>query len=190
MTLGEMLNIIIPLTGADYESDIISHINSAQLKLAQTSHTLKYQNVTVGANGKVEIPSDCLYIRDVFYKNYWVPHYPENGYPDNSWYGLTWVKDGNYIVFIPELSQGATVQLVYTPKPSELVNDEDETELEFADEYLIAYAVYRTRAETMGVFDETTNYWGDKANAAFANWVDLNKKRHARPRFVKVREWR
>lgn len=191
MNLTQLLNSIIPLTGADYESDIVRHLNKGLLNLAQESSAVIRANSITAADGTVAVPESCLYIKGVYQDNVELPRYHDDNLADNA-QGVAsrcWVKDGDDIVIIPNPGANKAIQVAYVKKPAPLVNPEDTPEIDNADEYLIAYAVWRTRVESLGAIDDTTMYWRDIAMSEFRDWVNLNKKQEKRPRFVRYRPY-
>ncbi len=66
MNLANLINEVLPLTGADYESDVVRHINKGLLNLAQESPRITRADIPTAADGTVSIPDNCLYVTGVY----------------------------------------------------------------------------------------------------------------------------
>lgn len=189
MNLAELINAVLPLTGAEYESDITRHINKALLDLVKESTRTTRQSVVTAFDGKADLPPDCLLVKNVYYNGYELRRYHNNDLPNITGTAKYWVKDGDKIALIPNPGIGKTAQVAYTARPALLVNPDDTPSISDADDYLIAYATWKTRVESLGAVDDTTNYWREIALHEYREWIDLDKKQESRPHRVIYRPW-
>lgn len=190
MTLEAIINAILPLTGAGYESDITRHINKGLLELAKESGTVVRDYITA-VNGVAPLPEDCLIIKGVYVNGHELPRYYDNDI-SASVSGLSaeaWVKDGDNIVLIPKQNTNKTLQLAYIQRPELMENLEDKPSIRDAEEFLIAYATWKTRVDNLAVIDEVTNHWREMASNEYREWLNLNRKQENRPRRVRTRPW-
>ncbi len=191
MNLANLINEVLPLTGADYESDVVRHINKGLLNLAQESPRITRADIPTAADGTVSIPENCLYVKGVYQNEEEIRRHHDNNLAKNA-KGINskcWIKDGTNIVIIPNPGANKLVQVAYAKRPDLLVEPDDVPGIDNADEYLVAYAVWKTRVESLGLIDDLTNYWRDIAMSEFRTWLALEKKQEKRPRYVRYRPY-
>ena len=132
-------------------TDIVDMLNQGQRQLAVHSNKLcVFETTLEGHKDIIALPTDLMRIDSVYWKS---PNgerevfpardkLPIDNYEHRAEPARYFVKDGTLIVRpIPGFE--GELRVAYVPKPTEMVNDEDEPELEGSEEYLIAFTLHR-----------------------------------------------
>jgi len=182
-TFVQLKTAVENVTGTNTETG--RYLNDGQIALALLSKRLKRQDVNA-TDGVIIIPSDCLIIRGVAWKNNILDIYPEEFTPD---YGtgtpLWWQRNDNNILLIPK--QTGTAKLIYTPRPAEMTQDTDVPELTDADSALIAYAIWQIYVDSED--EEESVFWEAKWLKEQAKWLELDNQQYKQPRRVRTIRW-
>lgn len=171
-------------------ADVGIYINDAQNDLVESSNRFKRVNQSL-VNGVATVPTDCLVLLMVAYGGLKLSQYPGLETPDyGSGNPIYYQRDGATIYLYPRPDAGQTdqVELAYTPKPTALVNDAQTSELEYADDALIAYAKLKiyTRKEDYYAAD----FWKNEYLTEKVEWLNLDAKQNRRIRRVTVGVYR
>ena len=88
-----------------------------------------------------------------------------------------YVEDGR-IVLRPIPNEDENLYVVYTRKPTTMTNDTDEPDLEGAEEYMIAYALYRLHLEANS---PSFQLWDMERTRALAVFTDVHDGNYQTP---------
>lgn len=184
-TLEGLISAVADKVGQS--DDIKNELNNALVTLAINSKMRKRENVTP-VSGVAELPEDCLLLRAVGWKNETLQLYPGDILPDNEieigtpkWY----MPNNDTVVLIPATNDA--VQLVYTPRPEQMKNDEDKPSLQDCDNALIAYALWQIY--TNDEDEDEAMFWEDKWSKELARWMNLDSLKHKRRSRVRTNPW-
>jgi hypothetical protein len=168
------------------ELDIVRYINSAQKELALDTNKRTSGTVSV-SNGTGSLPSDCLFVDKVFLNgNEIKPNESDSKYMNQNVSGTRWFVDDDDLKIIPSTS--GDYEISYIATPEELVDDEDVPVFNGADEYFIAYAVWKASSDIEGATNRTA-YLFQELERERSLWKKLDDKKVDRPHFVKTRPW-
>lgn len=142
------------------EQDVVDMLNQAQLHLSRISaKKIVYQHALEADYDIVPFPSDLHTLSGVYWESDSVSR---ELYPDKEPLPVDEENDdteetateptryyvlGRRLAIRPIPGVEGTVSIHYVPKPTELVKDTDEPDLEGSDEYLIAFALHRFHLE-------------------------------------------
>lgn len=133
-------------------TDIVDILNQGQRQLAVHSNKICVFETTLEGNKDIiALPTDLLKLYSVYWKS---PNGMRELSPARGKLPIDtvvesraepinyYVKDGTVIVRpIPGFE--GTLSVSYVPKPTEMVNDSDEPDLEGSEEYLVAFTLHR-----------------------------------------------
>lgn len=188
-TLGQLSAAVIEQVERMYGScdvDIIRFINSGQLELAVETSERKPATIAV-VNGVGTLPTDCLFPSQVFKAGIAIPMVP-SGSKDATQPVTTesWMIAEGKLKIVPAAT--GSYELAYVSMPTELVGDSDVPALSHADDFLIAYAIWKAVVAIKGV-SEQASYWRQETERERLLWKKINEKGNSRPRFARYRSW-
>ena len=188
-TLGQLSAAVIEQverTCGSCDVDIVRFINSGQLELSVETSERKPATIAV-VNGSGTLPTDCLFPSQVFKTGVAIPMVP-SGSKDATQPVTTesWMIAEGKLKIIPAAT--GSYELAYVPMPPELVGDSDVPALSHADDFLIAYAVWKAVAAIDGAGTQA-NYWWQETERERLLWKKINEKGNSRPRFARYRSW-
>ena len=171
-----------------YHPDTAKFLNDALEDLAMSSSFTRRRKIGV-TDGSFDIPDDCLFIRKVAYE----------GTPIDLYYGqetpnlgrgkpVYWQKDETNIRVFPVPDDGKEVELIFCPRPANMVDNDDLPDYPDAEDALIAYAkwIIYTRFEDVSAAE----YWQGQYLIQKAKWLILNGRQHKQARRVQARPYR
>ena len=197
MTLKQMIARVmraLPMSapGQLGETDIIDLLNEAQRELAVRSNKYCIQETALEADyDTVALPDDLLKLVEV----YWGDGGTKRElYPEKERYPLTdtveegegeseysvgypskyYVKDRR-IIIRPIPTTDNTVYVLYVNRPTDMVEDDDEPELDGSEEYLIACALQRIHLEAGS---EMARVWEAEKLKHFVIWRDSSDQNY------------
>lgn len=188
-TLGQLCDAIIEQIERMFgvcELDVPDYINSAQKELAIETRKRTSATVTI-TNGSGSLPADCLFADKLFSNGSEIKRNESDSKDmSQSVIGTRWFTDGSYLKIIPATT--GNYELSYVATPEKLVDDEDVPEFMNADEFLIAYAIWKGCSDVEGSTNRTAYYYQEMERERSA-WKKFDNKVGDRPHFVKVRPW-
>lgn len=172
------------------EQDIIDMFNEGLYHLATVTSKVSHLRCALDAGSNtIPFPEDFLRISNVYdgntNKELWQMegHYKtkedSTGEPKEYY-----IEDGR-LHFYPTPLVDTSVVIEYMRRPTELVNDDDEPDIENTEEYLIAYAVRNIYFESGSPMFQ---YWDSKRTEALAHFVHTTEDTYSAP-FRIVQSW-
>lgn len=188
MVLGELRDVVMENTGNGYEGDIIRYLNKALLELDTEKETIKRERVAV-REGAAVLPADCLVIRNVYLNNLRLYKYGEDNIPqqDSSGQPLYWTSDQDTLYLVPPIAE-AEIEVAYIEKSLQMVNLTDENPIPYSDEFLVAFATWKTLLQTEGPTMDV-KYWQGEAERERMMFKKIDTQRGRRPQNVKLRPY-
>jgi hypothetical protein len=188
VVLGELRDVVIENTGNGYEGDIIRYLNKGLLELDTEKETVKRQKTTV-KDGVAPLPDDYLVIRNVYLNNHRLYKYGESNIPqqDSNGYPVYWTDDQENLYLVPPIAS-AEIEIVYTEKSLQMVNLTDENPVPYSDEFLVAFATWKTLLQTEGPTTDV-QYWQGEAERERMMFKKIDTQRGRRPKNVKLRPY-
>jgi len=188
MILGELRDVVMENTGSRYEGDIIRYLNKGLLELDTERETIKRQRVIV-KDGVAPLPDDYLAIRNVYLDNRRLYKYEEDNIPqqDSNGQPLYWTDDQKNLYLVPPISD-AEIEIVYLEKSPQMVNLTDENPVQYSDEFLVAFATWKTLLQIEGPSPEA-QYWQNEAERERMMFKKIDAQRRRRPRKVRIRPY-
>ena len=188
-TLGQLSAAVIEQVErmcGSCDVDVVRFLNSAQLELALDTSKLKSAIVTVAA-GEGDVPNDCFMVDQVFFGGKQIPrNVSDSQSTERQVQSVCWFVADNKLKILPEAS--GNYEILYVASPRELDNDTDVPSIANADDFLIAFATWKSVAAIEGATDRTA-YWHQETERERALWKKIDEKDNYRPRFMKHRPW-
>lgn len=171
-TFLQLKNEVQQITPSD--PSVGDFINDALVDIIKSSRRSRKNSYTV-TDGGVTIPTDCLFVRKVAWEGVPLNLYPGEETPVlGTGRPLYWQQTETHIMLYPtpSLDAGGKVEIIYCPRPAELVSDTDVPTLTGIDTALIAYAkwkIYTKKEDTVAADIWRAEYAYEKLN-----WLELD----------------
>lgn len=166
--------------------DIVRFLNSGQLELALETDKTK-SSVIIVSSGQGILPEDCYFVKQVYLNGKPIPRNSSDSQDiTQSVSSPCWfIKDSDLII-LPSAS--GSYEIIYIALPEKLASDDDEPSIKNADDFLIAFAIWKSVGALEGA-TERTAYWYQETERERSVWKKADEKDSDRPRFVKRRVW-
>lgn len=182
---GQLKTAVQTITPA--HADVGTFINNAMVDLVKFSERERRTSLPV-SSGKITLPVDYLYLRSVGYEGAPLTIQDGRQSPD---YGtgspMFYMEQGDEVFLFPVPADGTNIDIVYCPRPVELVSDVDVPELKDADDAIIAYAKWKIY--TVKEDFAAAEYWRDEYMSEKMNWLSLDGMRNKRVHRVRARPY-
>ena len=185
-TLAELVAAVHDITPPS--DDTVAYLNEAQRDIVTESERAKTVDVLVVA-GKVPVPEDALYVRAVAFQGKILQLFPSHVLASSSSvqgsYPRYYLPQGDNIEVYPAVENGRAITIVYCPAPTELEDDDDMSELDGADDAMIAFAkskIYKRHEDVM-----QAAFWQNNYAEEAAKWVVNENRKYRRRREMRVR---
>lgn len=187
MVLGELRDVVMENTGNGYEGDIIRYLNKALLELDTEKETIRRKRLAV-QNGTVVLPADCLVVRNVYFDNLRLYKYGDDNIPqEDNGQPCYWTSDRGTLHLIPPITS-AEIEVAYTEISPQMIDLTDENPIPHSDEFLVAFATWKTLLQTEGPTPDT-QYWQGEAERERRMFKKIDTQQGHRLRSVRTRPY-
>lgn len=175
LTLAQMTTIVADNVTADVADIPARHFNTAQVDISRYTKRRKTSTVAA-ADGVFTLPSVCLILKAVAWAGKALEPYGGDILPTiPTGTPRYYMQLDNTIYLIPKL--GGNASIVFVPRPADLVQAADTSELKDAEDALIALATQKWYEEDPDSEEEAV-WWKQLADERITAWVELDSQRH------------
>lgn len=185
-TFLDLKNSVEAKVGTNAETG--RYLNLAQVELSKLTNRVKTGQVTM-TNGSGNLPTDCLVVKAVKWGSVDLEQYSADIAPNmDAGNPMCYsIKDDLTISIYPKNNGTGTLDIAYTPRPTDMALDTDYPSVRDAEEALIAWAIYQLYWHNEDFIEAQA--WREKAKDEIENWLKLDGQQNKRPRRVQYGWW-